>query len=427
MAGMLATVLAIAGCASGGPPKVIRIGVDLPLSGADGRAGTPVLNGVRFFVRQHPTVGGFTVELAARDDAVAGTDDPAQGVRNIEKLVADSLVAGVIGPFDDDVARATIPVANVAHLALISPSVSSRCLTKEPFLPAALSPHHVEVTCKAAGLLSPAQLRPAGINTFFRLATTDELQGPAGADYAYKVLQLRRMAVLSDHESYGQALASGFRVRYMRLGGSIVDYLDFDPTGSTNLKAFMRHAKGDGAQAIYYGGVTANHGCVLRAQMASVFAPGEAVPFIGGDGIAQDPNCVRHAGQNAIGIYATIPAVVPETVPAAQPIIKAFRAEYGSTADYAAYTMAAYDAAGVLYAAIDRAIQAAGGRLPARDSVVTELSATSAFNGATGAISFDAAGDTSMRVISVFESRSSDPAVPWTWVKAIDYSAALPY
>jgi ABC-type branched-subunit amino acid transport system substrate-binding protein len=89
--------------------------------------------------------------------------------------------------------------------------------------------------------------------------------------------------------------------------------------------------------------------------------------------------------------------------------------------------MAAYDAAGVLYAAIDRAIKAAGGRLPARDSVVTELSATSAFNGATGAISFDAAGDTSMRVISVFESRSSDPAVPWTWVKAIDYSAALPY
>lgn len=427
IAGLIVLVAATAGCAAGTAPKVIRIGVDLPLSGADGRAGTPVLNGVQFYVHQHPTIDGFTVEVAARDDAVAGIDDPAQGARNIEQLVRDSLVAGVIGPFDDSVARAAIPVANLAHLALISPTVSSRCLTKEPFLPAALSPHHVETSCKAAGLLTPAQLRPAGINNFFRLATTDELQGPAGADYAYKVLQLRRMAVLSDHESYGQALASGFRVRYTRLGGSVVDYIDFDPTGSTNLKAFMRHAKGDGAQAIYYGGVTANHGCVLRAQMASVFTPGEAVPFIGGDGIAEDPNCVRHAGQNAIGIYATVPAVVPETIPAAQPIINAFRAEYGSVSDYGAYTMAAYDSAGVLYAAIDRAIKAVGGRLPARDSVITELAATTAFSGATGTLGFDAAGDTSMRVISVFESRSSDPAVPWIWVKAIDYSAALPY
>src|SRR2546428_9286584 len=209
-------------CFTGTALKVIRIGVDLPLSGADGRAGTPVLNGVQFYVHQHPTIDGFTVEVAARDDAVAGIDDPAQGARNIEQLVRDSLVAGVIGPFDDIVGRAAIPVANLAHLALISPTVSSRCLTKEPFLPAALSPHHVETSCKAAGLLTPAQLRPAGINNFFRLATTDELQGPAGADYAYKALQPRRMAVLSDHASYGQALASAFRVPEHPAGGSVL-------------------------------------------------------------------------------------------------------------------------------------------------------------------------------------------------------------
>ena len=419
-------VAAAPGCAGATAPKVIRIGVDLPLSGNDGRSGTPALNGVQFFVHQHPTIDGFTVEVAARDDAVGGIDDPAQGTLNVEMLAGDPLVAGVIGPFDSPVARATIPVANLAHLVLISPAVSSRCLTKEPFLPAALNPTRVEISCKAAGFPTPAQLRPEGLNTFFRLATTDDLQGPAGADYAYRTLQMRRMAVLSDHESYGQALASGFRARYLRLGGSVVDYLDFDPTGSINLNAFMRHAKRDGAQAIYYGGVTANHGCVLRAQMASVFTSGETVPFIGGDGIAEDPNCVRNAGDNAIGMYATVPAISPDTIPTAQPIIKAFRAQYSNVSDYGAYTMAAYDSAGVLYAAIDRAIKAAGGRLPARDSIVTELAATN-FTGATGTISFDAAGDTSKRVISVFECRSSDPAAPWTWVKAIDYSAALPY
>ena len=92
--------------------------------------------------------------------------------------------------------------------------------------------------------------------------------------------------MLADHEAYGQALAAGFMSRFTRLGGSVVAYRDFDPTTSLDMKAFMRRAANDGAQAMYYGGVTANHGCVLRAQMASVFGFGEVAPFLGGDGIA---------------------------------------------------------------------------------------------------------------------------------------------
>ena len=415
-------------CSGGSAPqKAIKIGVDLPLSGAEGRAGTPALNGIQFFFHQHPTLDGFTVQVTALDDAVGGVRDPAQGARNIGALAADNLVVGVIGPFDSSVARADIPVANVGHLALISPAVSSRCLTKEPYLPAGLSPTHAEISCKTAGLMTPAQLRPGGTNNFFRLATTDDLQGPAAADYGYKTLQLRRVAVLSDHESYGQSLAGGFMTRFTNLGGSIVGTVDFDPSGSIDLTAFMRRMKSDGAQAIYYGGTTGNHGCVIRAQMLNVFGAGEATPLLGGDGIAQDPDCVRNAGANAVGIYATVPAVSPEAVTTALPVIKAFKAEYKGPADYGAYTVAAYDSAGVLYAAIDRAIKAAGGKLPPRDAIVNQMAATSSFSGATGTFGFDPAGDNTMRVVSVFESKSSDPAVPWIWAKAVDYSTTLPY
>jgi branched-chain amino acid transport system substrate-binding protein len=427
LAAMSVLVLAGAACSSPPPIKPLKIGVDLPLSGPEGRAGTPALNGVQFFVNKHPTIDGFTVQVVAKDDAVAGAHDPAQGASNIQALVADPLVMGVIGPFDSTVARAEIPIANTAHLTLISPAVSSRCLTKEPYLPAGLSPTRAAISCKAAGLATPSDLRPSGTNNFFRMATTDDLQGPAAADYAFKNLQFRRVAVLSDHEAYGQSLAGGFMTRFVKQGGSIVAHLDFDPSGSVDLTAFLRRAKGDGAQAIYFGGVTANHGCVIRAQMASVFGQGEATPFIGGDGIAQDPDCVRNAGDNAIGIYATVPALAPESVPSAQPIIAAFKAQFGGAGDYGAYTMAAYDSVAIMYAAIDRAIKAAGGKLPARDSVVTEVAATSAFQGATGTFGFDAAGDTTLRVISVFESRTSDPAKPWPWVGAIDYTTALPY
>lgn len=420
-------LVSLATCVGGTPAKVIRIGVDLPLSGVEGRAGKPALNGVQFFVQEHPTVDGFTVEVIPRDDAVAGRHDPLQGELNVKSLGADPLVLGVIGPFDSNVARLEIPIANVAHLALISPAVSSRCLTKEPFLPAALSPTHTEITCKAAGLPAPSELRPTGLNNFFRLSTTDELQGPAAADYGYKTLKLRRIAVLADHEAYGEALAAGFMTRFTKLGGSLVAYRDLDPATSTDLKAFMEAVAKDGAQAIYYGGVTANHGCVFRAQMASVFGFGETAPFLGGDGIAQDPNCVRNAGANAIGIFATVPSLAPDAIPSAQPVIAAFKTQFGNPADYGAYTIAAYDSTGVLYAALDRAIRAAGGKQPGRDHVINELSATTAYAGAGGTFGFDGTGDTTLRVLSVFEASSSDPSALWTWVKAVDYSDALPY
>ncbi len=424
---LVAGLVFVGACRGGTPAKVIRIGVELPLSGSEGQVGRTALNGVQFFVDQHPTIGGFTVQVVAQDDAVGGVDDPGQGTHNVSTLAADPLVMGVIGPFNSNVARREIPVANDAHLAMISPAVSSRCLTKEPFLPAGLSRTHAEITCKAVGLPTPVELRPTGTNNFFRLVTTDDLQGPAAADYGYKTLLLRRVAVLSDHEAYGQALASGFMTRFTRLGGSIVGILDFDPNSHLDLTAFMRHARDDGAQAIYYGGVTANHGCVIRAQMANVFGAGEAAPFLGGDGIAKDPDCVRNAGANAVGMYATVAAAAPDIIPNAQPVIEAFKARYRNASDYSAYTIPAYDSTAILYGAVDRAITAAGGKLPARDGVVAQVAATAGFAGASGTFGFDAAGDTTLRVVSVFESRSSDPSLPWSFVRAVDYSAALPY
>ncbi len=426
--GLLSLIL-VAACSGGaaGKAATIEIGVDLPLSGAEGRAGTPTLNGVRFFVRQHPILDGFKVVVSARDDAVKGVHDPKVGARNVSVFIADPFVMGVIGPFDSSVARLEIPLANRAHLAMISPSTSNRCLTKEPLLPAGLNPARLEIGCKAAGLPLPAELRPAGTNNFFRLVTTDELQGAAAADYAYKNLHLLRVAVLSDHETYGEALADGFRARFTRLGGLVVLHLDFSPSANLDLSGFLAQAKNDGAQAIYFGGVTANNGCSIRAKMSAVFGPGAATPYLGGDGIAEDPACVRDAGTNAPGIFATVPTVDAGQVATSQPVITAFKAAYRHAWDYGAYTILAYEATGVLYEALGRAIKAAGGKLPARADVVAQLAATTSFQGVTGTFGFDTSGDSTHRVVSIFEATSPDPAVGWRWVGAIDYSTQLPY
>lgn len=418
--------MSVAACSGGSPPgKTIKIGVDLPLSGSEGQAGTPTLNGVRFYVRQHPVLDGFNVVVSAHDDAVNGKHNPTLGAQNVSALVADPLVMGIVGPFDSSVARSAIPLANMAHLAMISPSTSNRCLTKEPFLPAGLSPSRVAISCKTAGLPSPSDLRPTSTNNFFRLAATDELQGAAAADFGYKNLLLLRVAVLSDHEVYGQALAASFRARFTKLGGLIVLYLDFAPSNTLDLTYFFKQAKQDGAQALYFGGATATRGCVIRAQMATVFGMGPATPYLGGDGIAEDPACVRDAGSNAAGMYATVPVADAGREQASQAVVAAFKAEYKHSWDYGAYTMLAYEATAILYDAVHRAIGDAGGKLPSRQTVMDKVAISG--SGADKTFGFDPGGDTLQPVVSIFEAQSSDPAGAWPWIGAIDYSAKLPY
>ncbi len=420
--------LAVAGCSlpGGGPSlPVLKIGVDLPLGGAEAGVAIPALNGIRLYVRQHPTVGGFAVDLVVKDDTTGGVAEPPLGATNVQALASDPKVVGMIGPLDSGVARAEIPVANQASLAVVSPATSSPCLTRDVYLPAALNINGSAITCKDAGLPPASQLRPGGVNNFFRLATTDDLQGAAAADYAYRTLHLLRVATVSDGEGYGQALASGFATRFRALGGSVVGRLDIQPS-SSDATAFLQRTKADGAQAVYFGGVSANRGCAIRAQMASVFAPGTAVPMLGGDGIAQDATCLQDAAGNSAGIFATVPLIDPSGLGTAEPVIAAFKAAYPRPQDFGEYTLASYDVTGLLYAAIESAIKLAGGGLPARGSVVSQLSATSDYAGVTGLLGFDAAGDTTRRVVSVYQS-PGEPKAAWKLAGQIDYSSALPY
>jgi ABC-type branched-subunit amino acid transport system substrate-binding protein len=161
--------------------------------------------------------------------------------------------------------------------------------------------------------------------------------------------------------------------------------------------------------------------------MATAFEIGAGTPFLGGDGIALDPTCVRDAGANAPGIYATVPAFDPEQVDSAQRLIQAFKTQYGRPGDFGPYTIAAYDTTGVLYDALDRAIRYAGGNVPFRDTVVTQLAATTAYTGATGIFGFDPDGDSTLRLVSIFKPAGTDPRSGWKWVDTVSYTAALPY
>lgn len=403
--------------------RAIKIGVDLPLSGAEARAATPALNGMKFYVRQHPSIDGFDVELRTADDMA----DPALGAANVRAFLTDPKLVAMLGPFDASVARQEIPVANAAGLAMVTPATSNPCLTRDVFTPARLNPARTPITCRQAGLPGATELRPQKTNDFFRLTTTDDLQGAAAADFAFRKAHILRVGVIAAHEAYGQGLAYAFSARFASLGGTVLGTFGLSAGNASAADSFLKSMKDAGAQAIYYGGATQGGGCAVRQRMSAVFAAGEAVPFLGGDGIAEDPACVSAAGAGATGIYATVPIVDAGSRPSAAATIRDFRAAFGHSADYGPYTVVAYDATAILYTAIDQAIREGGDQVPERAAVTADVAAVSAFAGATGRLGFDAAGDTTNRLVSMFEATGSDPGASWKLVDEIDYSARLPY
>ncbi|HLQ61249.1 MAG TPA: branched-chain amino acid ABC transporter substrate-binding protein [Candidatus Acidoferrales bacterium] len=403
--------LALTGCGPGlpaaapsasppAPRGTIAIGVEAPLTGAEAVEGTPVLDGVRFAVGRQPVVGGFALTVRAFDNSVAGVHNAQRGRQNLELLAADQHVLGVIGPFNASVAVAAIPVSAAAHLPLVSPATSNPCLTRDlPF---------------CAGLAT--RLRQGQPVSFFRVAGTDDLQGPVMARYARERLKLESVAVSSDGEIHGRLLADGFQAEFERLGGRVPVRTNFDPNLVPDFTGFLSQARQGGAQGVYFGGTVASRGCQLRAQMKEFFPV--STPELGGEGIALDRECLRLAGSNASNLQGTVVSVNADALPAARPVVAAFKKEFPNRQDYNVYTIPAYDAARALIAAIERAIEAAGGGLPSREQVRAQLAATRDFPGTTGRFSFDVNGDTTLRYVSVYETRGA----PVDWVFVTQYA-----
>ncbi|HYM49001.1 MAG TPA: branched-chain amino acid ABC transporter substrate-binding protein [Candidatus Limnocylindrales bacterium] len=415
VAGMVLAACGNGGTSGGTTSKgTIKIGVDLPESGSEASNGIPTLRGVQFAVQQVGSVDGFTLQVDNLDDAVSGVHDPQKGAQNVTSFVNDPTVLGMVGPFNSNVARAEIPITNRAHLVQISPANTNQCLTKNDYIPTSLS-GKPPVSCATAGLPAPSDLRPTGTNNYFRVATTDDLQGPAMADYAYNTLHLTKVGVASDNEVYGKGIADTFTSRFVADGGTVVKRQDFDTKSTNDFRPFLQQAKAGGAQGIYFGGTDSNKACIVRSQESGGILD-QSTPFMGGDGIVTQ-QCLNDAASFATGMYGTVATVDADQVPAAKATIDAFNKQYpNKTTDYGAYTMPAYDCAKILIAAIDRAIKGNSGNMPTRQMVLDQMAKTD-YNGALGHTAFDSNGDTLNKVITVYGAKGTP--VSWQFVVGV--------
>jgi branched-chain amino acid transport system substrate-binding protein len=403
LAGLAVASVALAACgtsSTGGQSikGTIKIGIDLPVSGSDASDGQPTQNGAKLAIKLAGKVCGasshsdacFTLTAFPLDDAVNGVHDVGQGAKNVTQFVADNSLLAMVGPFNSGVAAGEIPIANSANMAMISPANTNECLTQEP----------ADGHCKGQA----AKLRSAtGTNNYFRVCTTDLIQGPAAADYAYNKLGKKKVYVLNDQQQYGLGIAKNFAAQFAKDGGTVLNPTDlgaFDPTSTTDFKSSLSRAQSLGADVVFFGGTTATKGGQIRKQMSGVLD----VPYVAGDGISGN-QFAKDAGANAANSYFTVAGPYPLTLPTATAFNAAYKKEYG--ADPGAYSAQAYDAASIIIAAIGKAIDDAGGSTPTRDQVRAEVAKTQGYKGAIGTTSFDANGDTTLKIITIYKWTSA--------------------
>lgn len=394
---------------------VIKVATELPVSGADASSGKPAENGAHMAVDEAVASNflgsGYTLEFVTKDDVGAGgTHDPTVGATNVQQLIGDAEVAGIVGPFNSNVAQSEMPIANQAPIVLISPSNTNTCLTQNT----------PDTGCTGANDMI-STLRPTGKVTYFRIATTDNHQGAVGADFLYKTQGYKTAFVIDDTETYGIGLATQFIKEWQADGGTILGHDSIKST--TDYSGELTKVASKKPDVIYYAGVDSTGGTQIRKQMATT--PGlTKTPFGGGDGIQTSAFATAIGTTNGGPVYSTVAAIDATKVPAAASFIQKYQAKYGALG---AYSASGYDCMKILLNAIKAAIQ--GGAKPPtnsgdtaaaqafRQAVINAVAKTD-YNGVTGHQSFDANGDTTNKTISIYQLADVSGTPGWKYVTA---------
>jgi branched-chain amino acid transport system substrate-binding protein len=303
-------------------------------------------------------------------------------------------VVAMVGPLYDSLVQSELPVANGVQLAMVSPATTNECLTQEP----------PDGHCQGMS----ARLRPRRPNDFFRVVTTQLVEGTAGADLAFRTLGKRRAFVVNDQSPFGRGIASGFVTRFLADGGMILDPSDlgaFDPSQPPDFGSRAQRAAELGADVVYFAGTEVDAAAALRHEIASRMPQ---VPMIGSHWLANS-QFAKSAGTTARGSYYTVVGPNPDSLRSAQAFLRDYQKVYGH--EVGTYSLQAFDATNLLIAAIARAIDDAGGMLPTRDQVLKEVALTRDYRGVMGVMSFDSRGDTTLKLLSAYEwFASTDPA-----------------
>jgi branched-chain amino acid transport system substrate-binding protein len=385
----------------------VKFAIELPQQGSEKAASDPIINGIKLAVKQAGgAAGGYKIDIpqgSIYDDALNGAHDPQTGANNMSQIVADADTVAVIGPLNSSVAVAQIPISNEGGLLQCSPANTNPDLTKGA--PA-------------------AQLRTKP-NNYIRVVTTDDVQGPAAAQYIYDVLKKTSVYVIDDTETFGKGVADAFDAEFVKRGGKVVKH-DAAPKTTQDYVSIMTAAKALNPESIYFGGVTATGGAriLLAAQQAGL---GD-VPYVGPDGINDGSgetkdsflNLAAAAAKNSFSTLAGI-----GDFPGKAQFDTDYKAEYGI--DATGYAGMGFACAQVVIDALGRAGATSPADMTAlREAVRVAGTATDAtYKTVIGDITFNADGDTSQKIVSIYsvDTAGANGKGDWKFETQVDYAA----
>ncbi|HEV7798094.1 MAG TPA: ABC transporter substrate-binding protein [Pyrinomonadaceae bacterium] len=344
--GLIASLLFAFACGSGnsGGGDKVRIGVFMSLTGDTANFGISSTNGIKMAADEWNTAGGINgkqIELLVQDDR----SDASEAATIVTKFVTQDQVHAIIGEVASSRSIAAAPIAQNAHIPMLTPSSTNPEVTKKG-------------------------------DYIFRSCFIDPVQGAAIAQFGAKSLGAKRAALMVDRkQDYSTGLEKVIRDVFTRLGGQIVLTQSYQ-SGDQDFNAQITDIKGANPDIVFVPGYYGDVG--LFAKQAR--DKGLTVPLLGGDGW-DSPSLYKIGGAALNGCYFSNHYSPDDPDPLVQKFVSDYKSRYGTVPDALAAT--AYDAARIMFDAIKRANSLEGPAI--RDA----LAATKDFPGVTGKVTFN--------------------------------------
>jgi branched-chain amino acid transport system substrate-binding protein len=260
----------------GAAEKVLKIGNLSAQTGTEayiGQAAEPALADYVEALNAKGGINGYKIKIINYD----GRQDVAENVSCAKRLISQDQAIAVIGP---TFSAAGIPIAKIADDAKV-PFVSNLATNKN-------------VTVDESGKVHPFM---------FRVCFIDPYQGTALADFAYKRLNKRKVAFLTEISSpYTVGVHKYFETQFKKLGGQIVASESYNG-GDTEFRAQLTNIKTKQPDVLVMACATYKDAGLAAQQMQAL---GIKVPMMMGDGCFVD-DLLPMAGKQLEGSYLSAP------------------------------------------------------------------------------------------------------------------------
>ncbi|MSQ60207.1 MAG: branched-chain amino acid ABC transporter substrate-binding protein [Betaproteobacteria bacterium] len=339
---------------------IVKIGHVAPLTGGISHLGKDNENGAALAIEEANkagiTIGGHKIkfEMMGEDDQA----DPKVGTTVAQKLV-DAKVAGIVGHLNSGVTIPASALYNQAGIPMITASATNPALTEQ------------------------------GFKNIFRVVGRDDQQGPAVANYLVSQSKPKTAAVIDDATAYGEGLANEVE-KTLKAAGVRVLPREKGTDKTTDWKAILTKLKGKKPDAVFFGGMDASGGPLLKQAREL----GIKAVFAYGDGACTN-KMTELAGAAAEGMICS-QAGIPVKA-ASQSFLDAYKAKFN--ADPILYAPFTYDAANLLIEAMKKADSTD----PAKYLAALH---SASHKGASGLIEFDEKGDRKDAEMTIFTMKA---------------------